>query len=82
MSAMNNIAEGFGRYTPKEFIRFLEISHSSAFEVRSMSYILLDRKYINEEQFKQLTEKTNKHISLTIGLIRYLNTKTSKKITT
>jgi four helix bundle protein len=44
LSTMNNIAEGFGRYSNKEFIRFLEYSASSSMEIRSMLYILSDRK--------------------------------------
>ncbi|WP_445665531.1 four helix bundle protein [Fodinibius sp. AD559] len=28
VSAMTNIAEGFGRYSPKEFIRFLDYMQS------------------------------------------------------
>jgi four helix bundle protein len=77
LSAMNNIAEGFGRYSDKEFIRFLEISHTSGQEVRSMAYVLLDRKYIADEQFKNLQDLANKHINLANGLIRYLRKKTS-----
>ena len=60
VSCMNNIAEGFGRYSRKEFIRFLDISQSSGMEVRSMSYVLLDRKYINQQEFETLYEKANR----------------------
>jgi len=35
VSAMTNIAKGFSRLHRKEFIRFLDISQSSAMEVRS-----------------------------------------------
>jgi four helix bundle protein len=38
LSAMSNVAEGFGRrFNPKDFIRFLDISQSSCLEVRSIS---------------------------------------------
>jgi four helix bundle protein len=37
LSSMNNIAEGFSRRSDKEFVRFLEISQSSAMEVRSIT---------------------------------------------
>lgn len=42
LSVMNNIAEGFSRYSRKEFVRFLSISQSSASEVKSMLYIVED----------------------------------------
>ena len=46
LSSMNNIAEGFTRVSQKEFMRFLDISRSSAGEVKSMTYILDDQNYI------------------------------------
>ena len=78
VSTMNNVAEGFGRYSATEFVRFLNIAQSSALEVRSMAYILIDRKYITEEEFAVLDEKTNKVINLNNGFIRYLITKEKK----
>ena len=75
VSTMNNVAEGFGRFSKIEFVRFLGIAQSSALEVRSMSYVLLDRKYITQEEFEALYEKTNKVVSLNNGFIRYLKTK-------
>jgi four helix bundle protein len=41
LSVMNNIAEGFGRFSNKEFIRFLDMSNNSAAEVKSILYVLL-----------------------------------------
>ena len=45
LATMNNIAEGFGRFSKKDFIRFLDISQSSASEVQSILYVLLDLEY-------------------------------------
>lgn len=75
VSTMNNVAEGFGRYSAVEFVRYLNIAQSSALEVRSMAYILLDRKYISQAEFEALDAKTNKVVSLNNGFIRYLITK-------
>lgn len=75
LSTMNNIAEGFGRYSNKEFIRFLEYSAASSMEIRSMLYILFDRKYIDENEFEKCYKLTNDLTNITLGLIRYLKTK-------
>lgn len=75
ISTMNNIAEGFGRYSNKEFIRFLEYSAASSMEVRSMLYVLIDRKYIDEIAFEKCYQLTIDHTNITLGLIRYLKTK-------
>ena len=46
LSSMNNIAEGFGRFGPKDSIKFYDISPASAQEVKSMSYALSDLEYL------------------------------------
>ncbi|WP_461629845.1 four helix bundle protein [Labilibaculum euxinus] len=47
VSIMNNIAEGFERYSDTEFRRFLDISKASCGEVRSMLYLAEDLHYLN-----------------------------------
>jgi four helix bundle protein len=46
VSSMNNIAEGFGRFSDAEFIHFLDVSQSSTGEVKSLTYCLEDLNYI------------------------------------
>ncbi|MEO9802600.1 MAG: four helix bundle protein [Reichenbachiella sp.] len=78
LSMMNNIAEGFGRYSDKEFIRFLEYSSSSAAEVKSMLYVFEDLQYLNQNHLDILHEQVDKTRKLTLGLIRYLKNKQVK----
>ena len=77
-STMNNIAEGFGRYSNKEFIRFLEYSQSSSRELKSMSYLLRDLEYVSDSGLDELEKLIEDHLNLIMGFIRYLSRSTSK----
>ena len=55
-SIMDNIAEGFDRDGSREFHNFLSYSKGSASELKSQAYRALDKGYINQEQFNQLSE--------------------------
>lgn len=77
-SVMANIAEGFIRRSDKEFTQFLFIAMSSAAEVQSHLYIALDQKYVDQRQFDQIYEQTNKTSRIISGLIKYLRTKEAK----
>lgn len=57
VSVENNIAEGFGRRTTKDFINFLFKSFGSLFEVRSMTRVSKDLQFINLKQFDELIAK-------------------------
>ena len=72
ISTMNNIAEGFGRFSTKEFIRFLEISSSSACEVKSLSYAAIDLEYFTKDKVKRIQDKADDVKALDLGFIRYL----------
>lgn len=75
LSSMNNIAEGFGRKSNKEFIHFLDISQASAMEVKSITYALEDCEYLNTETIIEIRNKAESVKSLDLGLIRYLRKK-------
>lgn len=77
LSSMNNIAEGFGRYSSKDFIRFLDISKSSVLEVQSITYVLEDLQYISADKIESIRIKAAETKNLTLGLIRYLRKETA-----
>ncbi len=54
ISIPSNIAEGFGRDTNKDYLRFLTISLGSLFEFQTQIEIAYNLKYINEENFNLL----------------------------
>ena len=54
VSIMNNIAEGSESGSDAKYVNFLQISRGSCSEVRSMLYLCLDRKMINQEAFDKL----------------------------
>ena len=56
-SIMFNIAEGFGRYTDKERIRFLDIANGSLMEVSSELELALSFHYLTLEEFDSFDEK-------------------------
>lgn len=75
LSVMNNIAEGFGKFSSKDFIRFLDISQSSALEVRSILYVVLDLNYLSEEKIHELMSLADETRNLSLALIKYLRSK-------
>ncbi len=70
---MSNIAEGFARKSPKQFMHFLDISRGSAAEVQSLLYAALDQDYLDQEIFNALLKLTDQNIALIAGLKRSLN---------
>lgn len=89
VSIPSNIAEGHGRNSDKELIRFLFISLGSASELETQ--ILLSNKldFLKEDSFNQLNELNNEIIKMLVALIRSknngqlvnLNTDNSNKVT-
>jgi len=56
VSIPSNIAEGFGRRLPKEFIRFLRISISSLFELQTQLEICKNINLTDSNIFNQFYE--------------------------
>ena len=72
LSIMNNIAEGFGKYSGREFIRYLDIANNSASEVKSILYVLLDLNYLESKRVEELQVKADSVKALCLALIKYL----------
>jgi four helix bundle protein len=60
MSISNNIAEGSGSTSSKDFNNYLNIARRSTFENANILIILNRRKIVTDERLSQLLEKLDK----------------------
>jgi four helix bundle protein len=70
VSITANIAEGMGRYSYKDRIRFFYNSRGSIFEVENFNLLAKDLKYLSESEFNVLQlqiEETRKTLNGFIG---------------
>ncbi|RVU25724.1 four helix bundle protein [Sandaracinomonas limnophila] len=68
LSISNNISEGFGRNSQKEFKRFIMIALGSANEVKSMLILGREIGVIKIEFSQDLEQKADEVIRIIIGL--------------
>lgn len=78
ISVMTNIAEGFSRYHKKDFIRFLNYAQSSAREVKSLLYIVLDQKMISAEEVETIQANCDHCTAMILALIKHINASLNK----
>jgi four helix bundle protein len=56
VSIPSNIAEGYGRKSTQDYLRFLQISISSLYELQTQIEIGLNLKYLSNEDFDKVYE--------------------------
>ncbi|MGB9812857.1 MAG: four helix bundle protein [Thermovenabulum sp.] len=74
-----NIAEGNGQLYKKKQINFLNNALASASETRHWLITALDNKYISQEDYNKLEQKTIEIIRMLIGYIRKLQEQADDK---
>jgi four helix bundle protein len=74
-----NIAEGYGRYTFKERIRFCHFSRGSLYEYETHLRLALSRRLIDQSKYSKLKEETWALSRLLNGFIRYLRMQNQNK---
>ena len=71
-SVVHNLAEGYGRFEPKDKTRFYKISRGSAFESMSQILVAENQKYLPTETSESLISQYKKLIEEINALIHYL----------
>ncbi len=71
-SVAQNIAEGKGRFSKKEYIHFLYIARGSIYETVTLLNLFAKRKWINEEKLTEMAKDALEITSMIKGLINYL----------
>jgi four helix bundle protein len=71
-SAPRNIAEGFGRYQPKEFSQYLRVANGSLMETSNHLRDGVDRGYFTQSQIDPLLTLAKRASAAVTRLIRYL----------
>ena len=71
-SAPRNLAEGFGRFSPRDFARFATIARGSITETQNHLRHGLRQRYFSQSQHDAAWKLSRRAIAATAGLIRYL----------
>jgi four helix bundle protein len=67
-----NLAEGFGRRSRKELLRYANIADGSLQETKYFLLLARDLKYVQDDEYDQLKQQTSRVGSLLGGLQRSL----------
>jgi len=70
VSIPSNIAEGSGRESDKDFLRFLNISTGSLFEMQTQLEIAKNITYLNQEEFNNLYEDSREVERMLVAFIK------------
>ena len=75
VSIPSNIAEGCGKNSEKELVRYLEIANSSTFELETQIILSNDLEYIKQNDFEILQDKIIEIQKMIFGLIKKIKVK-------
>jgi four helix bundle protein len=78
-SAHRNVAEGFGRYNPTEFARFLDVSRGSAEETRALLTTARDKRFLTDDQYAALDALAVRGLQALARFQRYLRSPAAKR---
>ncbi len=67
-----NIAEGFGRFTDKDFAHFLDTSSGSINDVDYCCFAAQELKYISDNDYQIINKLINEAKAMVISFLKYL----------
>lgn len=73
ISIPSNIAEGYGRNSKNDYIRFLQIASGSLYELQTQLEICLNLNYLSKKSFEEIFEQSREIERMLCSLIRKLN---------
>jgi len=78
VSIPSNIAEGYGRHTRNEYVRFLQIAAGSLYELQTQMEISANLEYLKKDAFERLYEMTREIERMLTSLVRRLQNESRK----
>jgi len=78
-SAVSHVSEGFGRFDPLDFARFVKMAKASVVECKNHLVDAVDRGHISEEIRKEHTQRAETALAEMGGLLDYLQSPEAKK---
>lgn len=75
VSVPSNVAEGYGRHSTQDYIRFLRIGISSLFELQTQLDISHNLHYLDDNRYYKLYEKSREIERMLSSLINKLASK-------
>ena len=70
ISIPSNIAEGYCRYSKKEYVQFLQIAFGSGAELETQLIIAKDLRYISSNEYEQANELLVEVLKMLNSLVR------------
>jgi four helix bundle protein len=71
-SGTRNIAEGFGRFRPRENAQYVRVAKGSANEVHTLFIEAKRKGFIKPDDFSRFETAANRAIGTIVGYLRYL----------
>ena len=72
ISLPSNIAEGYGRNSTNDYIRFLQIASGSLYEIQTQLQICRNLEYLSKDIFNEIYEQNREIERMLNSLIRKL----------